>query len=137
MSKIFVDTNILVYSLDRFDPEKQQMSRKCLKRLTGQNKGVISTQVLQEFYVASTRKLGTDPLVAKEILNAFQRFEVVTVTPPIIDESIDCSILNRISFWDALIIVAAQSANCQTLWSEDLNPGQMIRGVTIENPLIF
>ena len=69
MSKTFVDTNILIYSLDEFDPEKQMKCRELLKTLTGDLRGVISTQVMQEFYVASTGKLGADALIVKDILH--------------------------------------------------------------------
>jgi predicted nucleic acid-binding protein len=85
--------------------------------------------------VAATKKLGAEPLAVKDILNSFGRFETVIVAPAIIKEAIDCSIISRLSFWDALIVAAAESANCEKLWSEDLNDGQVIRGVRIENPL--
>lgn len=135
MSKIFIDTNILVYSLDQFEPVKQKKCRSLLETLVDEFKGVISTQVLQEFYVTAVQKLGADPLLIKDILHAYERFEMVIITPETIKEAIDCSIINRVSFWDALIIVAAESAQCEKLWSEDLNDGQIIRGVRIENPL--
>jgi predicted nucleic acid-binding protein len=64
-----------------------------------------------------------------------ERFETVIIVPDIIKEAIDCGIINRISFWDALIVTAAESANCEKLWSEDLNDGKVIRGVLIENPI--
>ena len=54
-----------------------------------------------------------------------------------INDAIDCNILNRISFWDSLIVVAAESACCEKIWTEDLNNGQIIRGVKIENPIIY
>jgi len=135
MSKIFIDTNILVYSLDQLESEKREKCRKLLRTLTGDLRGVISTQVLQEFYVASTTKLGADVLIVKDILHSFERFVTIIVTPQIIKEAIDCSIINKLSFWDALIVTAAESAKCEKLWSEDLNDGQVIRGVRIENPL--
>jgi predicted nucleic acid-binding protein len=135
MSKVFIDTNILVYSLDRFDPIKQKKCRSLLKRLTDDFQGVISTQVMQEFYVTTVKKLGADPLLIKDILHAYERFETVIITTETIRDAIDCSIINRLSFWDALIVVAAESARCEKLWSEDLNDGQVIRGVQIENPL--
>jgi len=115
---------------------KQQKCRSLLKTLKHDQRGVISTQVMQEFYVAATKKLGAEPLAVKDILNSFERFETVIIAPVIIKEAIDCSILNRLSFWDALIIAAAESANCEKLWSEDLDDGQVIRGVRIENPLV-
>jgi len=135
MAKIFIDTNILIYSMDQFDPVKRKRSRAVLKSLKNDLRWVISTQVLQEFYVAATKKLGAEPLVVKDILNSLERFETVIIVPDIIKDAIDCSIINRLSFWDALIITAAGSANCEKLWSEDLNDGQVIRGVLIENPL--
>ncbi|MEW6358899.1 MAG: PIN domain-containing protein [Planctomycetota bacterium] len=135
MSKIFVDTNILIYSLDRSDEARQEKCRSLLRTLCGDFKGVVSTQVMQEFYVAATTKLGADPLIIKDILHSFERFEAVVITPERIRDAIDCSIVNRLSFWDALIVVAAESARCERLWSEDLNDGQVIRGVRIENPI--
>ena len=135
MAKIFIDTNILIYSMDQFDPVKRKKSRALLKSLKNDLRGVISTQVIQEFYVAATRKLGAEPLVVKDIINSLERFETVIIMPEIIKDAIDCGIINRISFWDALIVTAAESANCEKLWSEDLNDGQVIRGVLIENPI--
>ncbi len=84
---------------------------------------------------ASTTKLGADVLIVKDILHSFERFETIIITPQIIKEAIDCSIINKLSFWDALIVTAAEGAKCEKLWSEDLNDGQVIRGVRIENPL--
>jgi len=92
--------------------------------------------VLQEFYVAGTSKLGVEPLLAKSILDSFENMEVVRIDPRLIGEAIDTSILSRISFWDSLVLVAAESAKCEVLYTEDLNPGQIIRGVRIENPLL-
>lgn len=135
MSKVFIDTHILVYAMDALDPARQKRSRELLSRLNADIRGVISTQVLQEFYVTATRKLDADPLVVKQLLNAFERFETVVITPEMIKEAIDCSILNRLSLWDALIVVAAESARCEKIWTEDLNEGQIIRGVRVMNPL--
>ena len=135
MSKIFIDTNILVYCMDDFDPKRKERCRMLLKTLTNDLQGVISTQVMQEFYVAATKKLGVDALLAKDILHSFEQFETVIITPQIIKDAIDCSIINRISFWDSLIVLAAESARCEKIWTEDLNDGQVIRGVRIENPL--
>lgn len=85
--------------------------------------------------MTATKKLGADPLVVKDLLNAFERFDTVIVTPEIVKDAIDCSILNRLSHWDALIVVAAESARCEKIWTEDLNDGQIIRGIRVENPL--
>ena len=136
MSKVFIDTNILVYSMDNYDKDKQEKCRDLIKTLLIDQLGVISTQVMQEFYITAIKKLDADPLIVKDILHSFERFETVIITPQIIKEAIDCNIINRISFWDSLIVVAAQSANCSRLWTEDLNHGQVIRGVLVENPLL-
>ncbi|NCO59682.1 MAG: PIN domain nuclease [Deltaproteobacteria bacterium CG_4_8_14_3_um_filter_51_11] len=134
MSKIFIDTNILIYSMDAHNPQKRDKCRDLLRPLTNENKGVISTQVMQEFYVAATKKLRADALIVKDILRAFERFEIVMITPEMIYSAIDCAILNRLSFWDSLIIVSAEIARCGIIWTEDLNDNQTIRGVRVQNP---
>ena len=133
--KVFLDANILVYAQDKDSPAKQRRSREVIGELASAGSGVVSTQVLQEFYVAATRKLGVEPLSAKAVIATFSMFEITQTSPDLIDDAIDCSILNKISFWDALIVAAAASAGCTMIYSEDLNPGQVIQGVRIENPL--
>ena len=132
--RVFLDANVLVYAQDTATPEKQRKSREVIQQLAESADGVISTQVLQEFYVAATRKLGVAPLAAKGVLKTFAVFETVQVSPALIQEAIDCSILNELSFWDALILAAAASAGCSTVLSEDLNAGQVILGVKVQNP---
>lgn len=134
MYKAFLDTNILVYCSDSHSPEKQSIARELVRELAGSNSVVISTQVLQEFYVTLTKKFNVDKLLAKDIMHSFENFEVVQVSVDIIRDAVDCSVLNRLSFWDSLIIVTAEKAKCSTLFSEDLNHGQVIRGVKILNP---
>jgi len=134
VSKFFLDTNILLYTLDAKDKTKQVKARKLIQTVAEQDIPVISTQVLQEFYVASTTKLSVEPLLAKTIMRSFENIEIVQITPYLIKEAVDTSILNVISFWDSLIVVAAESAKCELLYSEDLDSGQIIQGVKIENP---
>jgi predicted nucleic acid-binding protein len=133
--KVFLDANILIYAQDQDSPDKQRRSREVIAALADSGAGVISTQVLQEYYVTVTRKLGVAPLAAKSVLQTFKIFEMVQASPDLIDDAIDCSVLNTVSFWDALIIAAAASSGCAIVYSEDLNPGQTIQGVRIENPL--
>jgi predicted nucleic acid-binding protein len=132
--RVFLDANVLVYAQDTAAPEKQRKSRDVIRQVAESADGVISTQVLQEFYVAATRKLGVAPLAAKGILKTFAVFEIVQVSPALIQEAIDCSILNELSVRDALILAAAASAGCSTVLSEDLNAGQVILGVKVQNP---
>ena len=94
MSKVFLDTNILVSAVDNSDPGKKEQSRSLLTSFL--NDGVacaISTQVLQEFYVVATRKLGIEPLMAKNMRHSFRNYEVVTIVPELIEEAVDVSIL--------------------------------------------
>lgn len=136
MRRFFLDTNILVYSLDTSFPDKQARSQELIDRHARNGDGVLSTQVLQEFYVSATRKLGIDALVAKQHMRDFQIFDVIQVTPDLIAGGIDCSILNRLSFWDGLIIASSALGRCSVLYSEDLSHGQQIGGVRIANPFI-
>lgn len=132
--KIFLDTNILVYLFDNNFPKKKQITKKIIKSILSDSIPFISTQVMQEFYVTMTKKLNVDPIVAKEALRYFKNFDVVNINEKLITEAVDCSIINRLSFWDSLIVVAAESAKCNLLYSEDLNEGQIIRGLKIINP---
>ena len=134
MDRIFIDTNILVYTIDSYDKEKQRKSRKLLKEIAAKANPVISTQVLQEFYNVATVKLKTDKLAAKSMLHGFGSLETVQVDLNIIEQAVDISILSEISFWDSLIVAAAEAANCSVLLSEDLADGQVIRGIKITNP---
>jgi predicted nucleic acid-binding protein len=134
-ARVFLDANILVYAQDAGSPHKQRKSREVIARLADSGDGVVSTQVMQEFFVTATCKLGVPPLVAKGVLKTFAVFEIVQVSPPLIQDAVDCSILNQLSFWDSLILAAAASAGCATVYSEDLTPGQAILGVRVRNPL--
>jgi predicted nucleic acid-binding protein len=135
MSKVFIDTNVLVYAYDAADRKKQKIARGALESVQREGTGVISTQVLQEFYVAATSKLKMEPLIAKSLLDTFEVFETVLISPPLIATVADFHMLFKLSFWDALIVAAADAAKCATLWTEDLNAGQKVRGIRVENPL--
>ncbi|MEI6175590.1 MAG: PIN domain-containing protein [Verrucomicrobiota bacterium] len=130
----FLDTNVLIYSVDRADPVKQETALGLIARHAKEMSGVISTQVLQEFFSAATRKLGIPPIQARQHLRDLRVFDIVQVTPEIIEEGVDCSILNTVSFWDGLIIASAAAAKCAELISEDLADGQIIQGIVVRNP---
>ena len=106
-----------------------------MRALVLKHEAVISTQVLQEFYVACTAKLKVKPILVKGMMHGFENMEVVTVGTDLINEAIDTSIQYQISFWDSLVIVSAESAKCRNLITEDLNGGQVIRNVKIQNPM--
>ncbi len=132
--RIFLDGNIFVYAQDTGAPAKRRRSREIIAQLGESGDGVVSTQVMQEFFVAATRKLGVDPLAAKGVLKTFAVFEIVQVSTALIHEAIDCSILNQLSFWDSLILAAEASAGCKTVLSENLSAGQLVLGVKVQNP---
>jgi len=133
-SKIFIDTNLLVCALDKADPEKQVKARELLRKIESDCLGVISTQVLQEYYVVATRKLKVKPELMKKIISSLSKYEIVVINQPIIEKAIDISMSNKISFWDALIVASAVAARCRIIWTEDLNQGQSISKIKIENP---
>lgn len=132
--KFFIDTNILIYTIDNHYPKKKKICRKLVTKLFEDNSGIIYTQVLQEFYYTAVNKLKSDPEIIKALLKSFEDLEIVQINTAIIHNAIDCSIVNTISFWDALIISTAETANCNKLLSEDLNNGQFINCVEIVNP---
>lgn len=135
MAKAFLDTNILIFQLDSRDPTKQKRCREIVRTVVSNHEAVISTQILQEFYVACTMKLKIKPILVKGIMHGFENMEVVTIGIDLINNAIDASIQYQISFWDSLVVVSAESAKCQYLLTEDLNEGQIIRNVRIRNPL--
>jgi predicted nucleic acid-binding protein len=134
VAKIFIDTNVLVYSEDESNVAKRYIAKELIEQIVENQIPVISTQVLQEFYNASIKKLHIEETIAKDIVIDFFNMEVVQITTGLIKQGIDISILFQISFWDGLIIAAAENAECSTVYSEDLNDGQIIRGVEIKNP---
>jgi len=131
--KVFIDTNILVYANDKTSPEKQYKCTVKIKEIHRHGNGVISTQVLHEFYVASTKKLKISPIEARRQIDSLLDFEIIEIDVPLIKEAIDCSILDQISYWDALVVVSAQKGGCGILLTEDLNHGQIIKGIKVEN----
>lgn len=135
MPKGFIDTNVLVYQLEKRDPAKRDACRGLVRDLVTRGEAVISTQVLQEFYVVCTTRLKMKPLVVKGLIHNFENMELVTIGADLIKEAVDVSLQNDISFWDALIVVAAEAAHCKYLFTEDLNDGQVIRNVRVQNPI--
>jgi len=136
MSNIFLDTNILVYGFDDANPGKKERSLDLL--LKARDAGhfmVISTQVLQEYYNTLTRKLLVDRRTAKREMLLLTRFHVVVMTPDLISIAADIQDRTSISFWDSLVVSAAQAAKCDELWTEDLNAGQMFGTLKVVNPL--
>jgi predicted nucleic acid-binding protein len=136
MSEIFLDSNVLLYASDRDEPEKRRRARALLRATAADGNGVISTQVVQEFFVTATRKLAIDPLKAKAIVATFHPLELLEVSLEDINQAIDGVVLWQVSFWDALILTVAGRASCSVVYSEDLNAGQRYGGVEVKNPFV-
>jgi len=134
MPNVFVDTNVFLYRVDDRDLKKRDRAISLLSEI-GENI-TTSTQVLQEFYFNATIKLRVTPAYSLQIVEQLCRQRVVQITPTLILSSIDTSERYRISLWDSLIVEAAAAGGCLTLYTEDLNHGQKIRGVLVQNPFL-
>ena len=131
---VFIDTNIVVYADDAAYPEKQAIAAALIGDAYRKGEAVISTQVMQEYYNAAVNKLKIDTAFAVERLRFFCKFEVVSATPQLVIAATDLHRLHSLSFWDALILQSAISSGCHTLYSEDMNNGEIVGGVKIINP---
>jgi predicted nucleic acid-binding protein len=134
---VFVDTNILIYAHDADAGAKRERAVEALRRLWHANTGRLSVQVLQEFYVNVTQKLAT-PLArakAREVLGTYGAWIREPMTVTTVRRATELAELSQLSFWDALIVAAAEQAGAVQLYTEDLNSGQIIAGITVVNPL--
>jgi predicted nucleic acid-binding protein len=134
-AKTFVDTNVLIYAHDADAGMKHETAKAVLRDLWGRRAGVLSTQILQEFYVNVTRKIAA-PLpkpVARAVVDSYMVWCIDT-TAAEISAAFRIEDEAGIGFWDALIVAAARKAGAARILSEDLNPGRIIAGVRIENP---
>jgi predicted nucleic acid-binding protein len=134
--KIFIDTNIIIYAYDVTAGNKHKVARNILTELWNSGMGVISTQVLQEFFVNAIQKIPRpiDKKLAKEIVRDFLKWNVVVSNGDSILDAIDICVKYGYSFWDSMIIEAAIKGGAAVLMSEDLQDGQVISGVIIRNP---
>lgn len=131
--RIFLDTNVLVYLFDNDETQKQAIAEKLFR----ENGSIfISTQVLQEFYVAVTRKL-THPLdteAAWEAVQSFMTYSIETIDPKQVSSAIRRSIESKLSFWDALIVETALKTKADILYTEDLQHKWRIGKMQVLNP---
>jgi len=133
---IFVDTNILLYAHDLAAGQKNTISADILRNLWDKRIGIISTQVLQEFYVNVTRKI-ENPLPrskARGIIESYMAWPVELNDPGTVLSASEIEERHMLSFWDAMIVASARNAKAEKILTEDLNHGQEIDGILIENP---
>ena len=135
-AKIFIDTNILVYAFDSHEKEKQKIAQDLLNKDGSTADIALSTQVLQEFFVISTRKLKTPLSIesASKVIQLLSAYPLIQITPKLILKAIMRHRDESFSFWDALIVEAALFADRQVLLSEDMQNGRKIGKLTIVNP---
>lgn len=136
MTGEFVDTNILLYAYDASAGERHRRARDLVGTLGRNRQGVLSVQVLQEFYVNATRKLAVrlSAAEARERVRTLGRWPTHAPLAPDVIAASEIAEEHQQSFWDAMIIRSASRMECGVLWSEDLNDGQVIRGVEVRNP---
>ncbi len=130
----FFDTNVLVYADDRADPARQARARQLIRDGIASGKMVVSTQVLQEYFVTAYKKLNIDPTVARRKVELYATQQLMLTDTQLILEAIDLHRLHQLSFWDSLIVCAASQARCKVLYSEDMQAGFQLRGLRIKNP---
>ena len=134
--RAFFDTNVLLYMYSTAEPEKQLKARELYRQFATTNRIQLSTQVVQEFYVVAMRKLRLPRQQVIELTESFLSLSVVTIDATHIRNAMDLEGRYQISFWDALILAAAESADVEVLYSEDLNDGQRYGGVLVRNPFL-
>ena len=133
-ARSFFDTNVIVYADDKSNPVKQARAIELIAEHRRAKSGVISLQILQEYFVTATRKLGLDPVTARRKVELLAEFDVAVAGVADILGAIDLHRLHGFSFWDALILRSAKQAGCAVLYTDDMQDMCAIDGVQVVNP---
>jgi predicted nucleic acid-binding protein len=136
--KYFVDTNILIYAHDRSAGAKHARARQLIEQLWTSGEGVLSAQVLQELCINLRRKAAHPPSIdeLRQLLQDYSSWEVAVNRPDSVLQALEIELRYKISFWDALVLQAAESSGATILYSEDLSAGQSYGSVQVVNPLL-
>ena len=134
--KVFVDTNVLVYTRDASEPQKQKQAMGWMSHLWNLRTGRLSFQVLQEYYVTVTEKLdpGLAPEVARQDVRLLFLWQPIHLDARVLEGAWRLQERYQLSWWDALIVSAAQVAKCDYLLTEDLKENQRLENVRVINP---
>ncbi len=137
MTASFVDTNILIYAHDADAGEKHRLAKELISDLWESGAGVLSTQVLNEFYVNITRKIPSplEPASARSVIEPYLTWTIVSPEPSSVLHASEIQQRYQLSYWDALIVHAAAISRAAVLYSEDLNEDQLMEGVRVVNPV--
>lgn len=134
----FVDTNVLVYAFDKSGSPKKRVAERLMNELMEEDRLRVSTQVLQELFVTLTRKV-RQPCSIEEalaVLDDLTAWPLMVIDYAAIRAAAGLAEEAKLSFWDALVVVAAARTGAAVLYTEDLNHGQEILGVRIRNPFL-
>jgi predicted nucleic acid-binding protein len=134
IARSFFDTNILIYADDSSAPEKKQRALELIAEHRRTGTGVVSLQILQEYFVTVTRKLRVDPRIARRKVELLAEFDVAAMGVPDILGAADLHLLHGFSFWDALVVRSAKQSGCTVLLTEDMQENREVDGVRIVNP---
>jgi predicted nucleic acid-binding protein len=132
--RYFVDTNVILYSLDPADPAKQQMARGWMDALWQKGTGRISWQILNEFYANSVRKLGLPSTKVRHQVELLAQWQPVGFHLGVLRRAWVWSDEAGLPYWDALVLAAAETAGCQFLLTEDFQEGRQFGKITVVNP---
>jgi predicted nucleic acid-binding protein len=130
----FLDSNVLIYTDDHSAADKQATALALVEAGHASRSTFISTQVLEEYFSAATKKLKVSAEIARAKVQLFGQLNVVLISLDDVLAAIDLHRLHQVSFWDALVVQSARQAGCATLLTEDLQDGRRFDGVTVRNP---
>jgi predicted nucleic acid-binding protein len=133
-ARSFLDTNVLVYTDDHDAKAKQRRAIELVAVHRRSGTGVVSLQVLQEYFAAATRKLGVDAAIARRKVELFGALDVALLGVDDVVAAIDLHRLHGLAFWDALIVRAAKQAGCSVLYTEDMQDRRSVEGLEVVNP---
>jgi predicted nucleic acid-binding protein len=134
--RFFLDTNILVYAYDGHDPNKQKIAQSLVIEGLELDTGILSVQVLGEFFSVVTRQIKRlmSPDEAREAIVLFSNLPIQEIDLTLVQRAIETHKIYGISYWDSLIVAAAERAQCKSILTEDLNDGQVYHGISVSNP---
>ena len=134
--RFFLDSNILIYAYDSDDPQKHSVATRLIADFLANGNAAVSVQVLGEFFVSATRRIPT-PLSVEEataVIDVISALPVIDIDTAMVRRAIATHSRYGTNYWDSLIIAAAERANCTSILSEDMNPGQRYHGMLAVNP---
>lgn len=136
---VFVDTNVLLYARDAGEPAKRPRAAAWIEHLWREQAGRTSVQVLSQYYVNVTQKLqpGLSPEEAWDEVKALLTWRPIAIDAALIEAGREIQSSHRLSWWDSLIVAAAQMQGCTLLLTEDLQDGAIFSGVTVRNPFLL